>query len=223
MPLEERGVLHNKVYSANKVWKDVRARACRQQCSRLQKMFHVALINVSWLQALEVYFLWDVVQTFCALIQAKYEYQIQYCFQFSALNQTVKMSNETWFSIMKFIYSPLQGIWLVHGNLDLMNLCMYSVHVYEEVLSITKYFHGPSNSKAYWKELWYNLVLTSILCQSFDHSLYQSSTVVKIWHCYSIFLSYIVQFKKISIHCTSPKEGTFSKTPPHPHPSGNFN
>ena len=158
MPLrEERVVLHNKVYSANKVWKDVRARACRlknkQQCSRLQKMFHVALINVSWLQALEaLYFLWDMVQTFCALIQAKYEYQIQYCFQFSALNQTIKMSNETWFSIMKFIYSPLQGIWLVHGNLDLMNLCMYSV--YEEVLSITKYFHGPSNSKPYWKQLW---------------------------------------------------------------------
>ena len=33
--------------------------------------------------------------TFCALIQATYEYQIQYCFEFSALNQIVKMSNET--------------------------------------------------------------------------------------------------------------------------------
>ena len=43
----------------------------------------------------DLYFLRDVVQTFCALIQAKCEYQIQYCFEFSALNQTVKMSNET--------------------------------------------------------------------------------------------------------------------------------
>ena len=57
------------------------------------------------MQALEaLYFLGDVVQTFCALIQAKYEYQIQYCFEFSALNLAVKMSNETWFSVMKFIH-----------------------------------------------------------------------------------------------------------------------
>ena len=56
MPLrEERVVLHtNQVYSVNKVWKAARARACglktsnrfRQQCSRLQIMFHFALTKV---------------------------------------------------------------------------------------------------------------------------------------------------------------------------------
>ena len=34
----------------------------------------------------------------------KFEYQIQYCFEFSALNLTVKMINETQFSIIEFIY-----------------------------------------------------------------------------------------------------------------------
>ena len=36
-----------------------------------------------------------------------------------ALNLTVKMSNETQFSILEFIYSPLEGMWLVQWNLDL--------------------------------------------------------------------------------------------------------
>ena len=35
------------------------------------------------MQALEtLYFLRDMVQTFCALIQAKFECRIQYCFKF---------------------------------------------------------------------------------------------------------------------------------------------
>ena len=52
-------------------------------------------------QALEaLYFLQDVVQkSFC-----KFEYQIQYCFEFSALNLTVKMINETQFSIIELIF-----------------------------------------------------------------------------------------------------------------------
>ena len=75
------------------------------------------------MQALEaLYFLRDLVQSFCALIQAKFECQIQYCFKFSALNLTVKTSNKTRFSIMELIYSPLQGMWLVQWNVDLMSL-----------------------------------------------------------------------------------------------------
>ena len=35
------------------------------------------------------------------------------------LHVTVKMSNETQFSIMEFIYSPLEAMWLVQWNLDL--------------------------------------------------------------------------------------------------------
>ena len=34
------------------------------------------------------------------------------------------MSNETWFSIMEFIYSPLEGMSLAQWNLDLTNLYM---------------------------------------------------------------------------------------------------
>ena len=77
------------------------------------------------MQVLEaLYFLRDMVQTFCALIQLKFECQIQYCFKFSALNLTVKTSNETRFSIMELIYSPLEGMWLVQWNVDLMSLYM---------------------------------------------------------------------------------------------------
>jgi len=51
------------------------------------------------MQVLEaLHFLLDMVQTFHALVQTKFECQIQYCF--SALNLTVEMSNETQFSIM---------------------------------------------------------------------------------------------------------------------------
>ena len=53
------------------------------------------------MQVLEaLHFLLDMVPTFYALVRSKFEYQIQYCFEFSALNLTVEMSNETQFSIM---------------------------------------------------------------------------------------------------------------------------
>ena len=88
------------------------------------------------MQALEtLYFWWDMVWTFCALIQAKFEYQIQYCFEFLALNVTVKMSYETQCSTMKFINSPLEGMWLVQLNLDLTNLYMMKSSQYNKRFS----------------------------------------------------------------------------------------
>ena len=88
------------------------------------------------MQALEtLYFWWDMVWMFCALIQAKFEYQIQYCFEFLALNVTVKMSNETQFSTMKFINSTLEGMWLVQLNLDLTNLYMMKSSQYNKRFS----------------------------------------------------------------------------------------
>ena len=56
--------------------------------------------------------------------------------------------------------------------------------LYDEVLSITSKFHGPSNSKLYL--IRQNLVIANIVCQSLGPSWYQSSIVV--WHYYSIFL-----------------------------------
>jgi len=50
--------------------------------------------------------------------------------------------------------------------------------LYNEVLSITSDFHGPSNSRLYGKEPRYNPVIVNILCQFLGTSLYQSSTVV---------------------------------------------
>ena len=91
-------------------------------------MFHVELTNVCKLW--KPFIFWrDMLQTFCALIQAKLEYEIQYCFEFSALNLTVKMSNETRFSIMVFINSPLEGMWLVQWNHDSTNLYTKKIFV----------------------------------------------------------------------------------------------
>ena len=78
MPLREERVLQMIQATMFKVTEDVSC--CTDKC----------------MQALEALFWRDVVHTV--------EYQIQYCFEFSALNLSVKMSNETQFSIMEFIY-----------------------------------------------------------------------------------------------------------------------
>ena len=66
------------------------------QATMLRVTEDVSCCTDKCMQALEALFWRDAVQTV--------EYQIQYCFEFSALNLSVKMSNETQFSIMEFIY-----------------------------------------------------------------------------------------------------------------------
>ena len=67
----------------------------------------------------------------------KFEYQIQYCFEFSALNLAVKTSNETQFSI-----------YLLTFGRNVVNTVepLFNEPLYEEVLSITNNFRGLSNS-----------------------------------------------------------------------------
>ena len=72
MPLrEERVVLHNKVYSANRVWKDARARELAGltltmiQATMFKVTEDVSCCTNKCMQAIEaLYFLRDVVQTF---------------------------------------------------------------------------------------------------------------------------------------------------------------
>ena len=61
-------------------------------------------------------------QFFFASIQSKSEYQIEYCFEFSAFNLAAEIGNETQFSIMEFINSAWEGMWSVKWNLDLTSL-----------------------------------------------------------------------------------------------------
>ena len=156
MPLrEETVVLYNKVYSANKVWKNARARACRlninndssnnvqgyRRCFMLHRQMFASSRS-------PLFFARCGANFFC-----KFWYQIQYCFEFSALNLTVKMSNETQFSITEFIY------WAFGRNVVSTVEPWFNKPLYEEVLSITNDFCGPSKSEQYWKEPWYNKTL----------------------------------------------------------------
>ena len=52
---------------------------------------------------------------FFASIQSKSEYQIEYCFEFSAFNLAAEIGNETQFLIMEFITgnSAWEGMWSV--------------------------------------------------------------------------------------------------------------
>ena len=133
MPLrEERVVLHNKRFTVQtkyeRMWGPELAgleTLKAIQATMFKVTEDVSCCTEECMQALEtLYFWWDMVWMFCALIQAKFEYQIQYCFEFLALNVTVKMSYETQCSTMKFINSTLEGMWLVQLNLDLTNLYM---------------------------------------------------------------------------------------------------
>ena len=113
----------------------------------------------------------------------KFEYQIQYCFEISALDLAVKMSNKTQFSIMEFIYWPLEGMWSVQWNLDLPNLYMKKSSVWQTI-SLAPVTVNYAEKNFTTKPCY--LVIANTLCQSLGSSLYQNSTVV--WHYYSIFL-----------------------------------
>ena len=97
------------------------------------------------MQALEaLYFLLDMVQTFCTLIQPKFENKFNILLNFQLLTRLSNslMSNETRFSI---------SFWKECGS---------TVEPwFNEDPSITNDFHGLSNSKLYWKQPWYNKTL----------------------------------------------------------------
>ena len=155
MPLrEERVVLHNKVYSANKVWKDARARACRlnikndssnnvqgyRRCFMLHRQMYAS--------ARSPLFFTRCGANFFANLSIKF-------------NIVLNFQLLTWLSkwVMKLnfrLWNLFIALWKECGSTVKP---WFDKPLHEELLSITNDFCGPSNSKLYWKEPWYNKTL----------------------------------------------------------------
>ena len=132
MPLrEERVVLYNKVYSANKVWKDVRARVCRlninndsnnnvqgyRRCFMLHRQMYASSRS-------PLFFLRDVVQAFFVNFSIKFNIVLnfQLLTWLSKCQWVMKLNFQLW----NLFIELLAGMWLVRWNLDLTNLYMKS-------------------------------------------------------------------------------------------------